>query len=522
MGDPQDSCFKQKISPFITWVNTTTTTTTTVPPGTVSPEFDFFIIPSSGGWCPVPQIGPNNQISSILLEPPIQNDSITSSCESNYYENNSCTINFLKYIEVATITLDAKICSIYKLQLSGQDKDYFVINNLKLYILGSVLDFDQPSQEYNVTINLVNPLNFEIIDYINHTVVVDNTCECIPLTTTTTSTTPIPQILSMVKTNAGTKRWSGVYSSSDGSILAAVCLSSSTLSEKERIRISYDGGLNWTECENTYNSGWLDINGSSDGSILFAAAYDDYIYKSSNSGVTWYPLSITGKKRWGKIVCSNDGTIIAVTIMRSNKILVSTNGGIFWTFKTVGSINSSIKGISMSSDGSIIVAIGPTGIVYRSTNYGSSWTEVFSRLQQYAFDENFGYESEILAGSSDCSKLISSSKGYVYVSSNSGASWAKKNVNQPFNRHWINFLVSDNGNNILAINSGDTSLYRSANSGESWTTYTFPSNVWTISLSAGVGQSFPSGPSLISGSVNCNKFVLTNFYYGDIYTGEFV
>lgn len=512
MGDPADSCFKQKISPFITWVNTTTTTTTTVPPGTVSPEFDFFIIPSSGGWCPVPQIGPNNQISRILLEPPIENETITSSCAADAYVDKICVINFLKYIEVGSITVDSKICSLYKLKLSGQHKDLFVINNLKLYILGSVLDFDQPSQQYNVTVNLVNPINFDIIDYIDHTVIVDNTCECTPLittTTTTTSTTASPQVLTFVKRNVGLKRWSGVYSSSNGNVLAAVCFGETSITpwlsvySKERIRISYDSGVNWTECANTENVGWKDITGSDNGSILFAAAWNDYIYKSSNYGATWSPLLSAGKKRWNKIVCSSDGSIVIAHVYNSNKVLISTNGGIFWVIKTIGmSLTTNPLGIIMSSNGSTMFYLDPGATLYRSINYGASWLQFYDRLGWGGNPGVFGLETKLLAGSSDCSKQITTFSGYVNMSYNSGLSWEQKQP-KPLQRWWINFAMSDNGTTSLAIEGNSGYIYRTNDSGNSWAEYV-----------GGVN-------GLIACSYDCNKFVAVGLD-SDIYTGEFV
>lgn len=159
MGQPEDACFKQK-SPFISFTTTTTTSTTLEP--------DFFILPNSGAQCP--------SLSELSFQALLPSGNLTFTCNSNiYYE--TCIIDTSKYIRVADIDIDYSRCKKYRLTLSGSDKNSFFIHNFKLYIKGEVLDFDQPTKCYDVTIELRNSDTLNIIDTVNHSVCVDP-CIC--------------------------------------------------------------------------------------------------------------------------------------------------------------------------------------------------------------------------------------------------------------------------------------------------------------------------------------------------------
>lgn len=114
MGEPSNTCIKSS-SPFLSWTTSTTTTTTTLEP-------DFFLLPYSGGDCPKPKINSSNQVSYQLLEPPLINSNLKFVCSSGAYENNPCELTTQKYIKVAHIDLNPKICEIFKIDLSGEQK----------------------------------------------------------------------------------------------------------------------------------------------------------------------------------------------------------------------------------------------------------------------------------------------------------------------------------------------------------------------------------------------------------------
>lgn len=79
------------------------------------------------------------------------------------------------------------------------DCENFFIHDHELYMDSSVVDFNKPSTNHCVRINLIDAVTDTIVQYIDHCVSIQ-TCECLQPTTTTTSTTPICSQISVPPT----------------------------------------------------------------------------------------------------------------------------------------------------------------------------------------------------------------------------------------------------------------------------------------------------------------------------------
>ncbi len=82
---------------------------------------------------------------------------------------------------------------------------------------------------------------------------------------------------------------------------------------------------------------WHSVASSADGTKLVACAYNNYIYTSTDSGVTWTVRANTGgqvaARNWRSVASSADGTkLVACAI--SEYIYTSTNSGATWTTRT--------------------------------------------------------------------------------------------------------------------------------------------------------------------------------------------
>lgn len=100
------------------------------------------------------------------------NNDITFTC-------GECSFTKPQYIKVADILLENfdTRCDQYVLMLTGPDKEYFLLDDLKLYIQSDVLSFNSPVKTYSVSVVLFNAKTSNVIVTINHNVCIFP-CEC--------------------------------------------------------------------------------------------------------------------------------------------------------------------------------------------------------------------------------------------------------------------------------------------------------------------------------------------------------
>jgi photosystem II stability/assembly factor-like uncharacterized protein len=107
---------------------------------------------------------------------------------------------------------------------------------------------------------------------------------------------------------------------------------------------------------------------SSSGQSIIASTAS-LLYKSSNYGQSWSALSnINLVGSWSSVSISNDGTRIVATT-NSGYIYTSINGGTTWTISTSTADNPRAwQAIAISGDGSKAIAAVNPGQVYTSTD----------------------------------------------------------------------------------------------------------------------------------------------------------
>ena len=132
-----------------------------------------------------------------------------------------------------------------------------------------------------------------------------------------------------------------------------------------------------------------------------------------------------------------------------------------WTFTTSNVSGGWPEGgISMSSDGKTIGAVVYSGLIYISTNYGSTFTS-----------SNYNYTWESIAVSYDGTRMAAVQRdttSKIWVSSNSGVTWTAMFGTNQF---WLNISCNQDASILLACdNSGY--LYKSTNSGSNFTQLT--------------------------------------------------
>jgi len=232
------------------------------------------------------------------------------------------------------------------------------------------------------------------------------------------------------------QNWSSVASSSDGSKLVAAA---------DYIYTSTNYGMTWVQQTNAGSGWWNSVASSSDGSKLVAAA--DYIYTSTNYGVTWVQQTNAGSRGWFCVASSSDGSKL---VAAGDYIYTSSNYGVTWTQQTnAGGL------VASSSDGSKLVAAAD--YIYTSSNYGVTW------VQQT--NAGSGWWNSV-ASSSDGSKLVAGTYGdYIYTSSNYGVTWVQQT--NAGSRNWSSVASSSDGSKLVAV-AGVDYIYTSTNCGVTW------------------------------------------------------
>ncbi|MDP4232830.1 MAG: hypothetical protein Q8913_05665, partial [Bacteroidota bacterium] len=221
--------------------------------------------------------------------------------------------------------------------------------------------------------------------------------------------------------------------------------------------ISINDGNSWSRTSGGLNDG---VNAlTAIGSILFAGTADSGVYRSTDGGLSWKQMN-TGL---------TSDTITALGIVGSNLFAGTTREGIFLSTDSGASWNRMNSGLAdpkypdqttimcLEVSGDTIfsgaVIAGSVGF-FRSTDSARTWVEIG---KSWAVAIAILGENIIIGG------------GYsVGVSHDKGAHWINSNAIVP-----TCFYV--NGTTVYSVESSDGAIYRSLDSGTTWSLVSGPS-----------------------------------------------
>ena len=164
------------------------------------------------------------------------------------------------------------------------------------------------------------------------------------------------------RTLSGSREWNAITSSADGTKLAATVVSG-------RIWTSTDSGVSWTQ-RDTENREWNCLASSADGTKLVAAeSFGGGIWTSSNSGVSWTLQSGYEPSSWYAVTSSSDGTKLAI-IGTSDAddleyIYTSSDSGVTWKNRYPNEgVDMQWQDIASSADGTKLAVAEKFGDFY--------------------------------------------------------------------------------------------------------------------------------------------------------------
>jgi hypothetical protein len=197
---------------------------------------------------------------------------------------------------------------------------------------------------------------------------------------------------------------------------------------------------------------WLGVASSKSGQYRVAVThsiYDVAIYMSSNYGATW---EVAARGGWINAACDSLCKNIVVTTAEST-FTVSNDFGQSWALHTIGSSNFlAIVGVAVSSNGDYMTLVSNTCPIYVSMNNGSSWTTSASTTQNYwavAMSDS-GEVQVATAISYAFYNGNSGAGGYLYRSSDYGSSWSQL-TGAPVAKCWSGVTSDAAGVNWVAV-----------------------------------------------------------------------
>jgi len=259
----------------------------------------------------------------------------------------------------------------------------------------------------------------------------------------------------------------GAAMSVDGSTITVVGGNNIGDTQYGNIQTSHDGGATWQQLETDID--WKSVAMSTNGVTQMAVTWGNLIsnptepgriFVSNDSGATWTQKAI-GIINVNDSAMSYNGQIQMVLSISSGPI-ISTDFGETWAQKNSGVV-ANPYGCAMSVDGSTMTVAG-SGKVYKSVDFGTSWTEIAS-IPSYAIAMSSGGRVMITGYNG----------GYMSYSKDWGVTWAKA-IDLPYS--WYYPTISQDGTIASVCEITNGYVYNLEMSSASYTSNVFNAGIY--------------------------------------------
>eukprot|EP01031_Cornospumella_fuschlensis_P022954 gene22954-27934_t len=243
---------------------------------------------------------------------------------------------------------------------------------------------------------------------------------------------------------------------------------------------SLDGGTTWSLNFYGYSFSGMAMNAT--GGTLYAAPFSGPIYKSTNTGIKWLPLSSSNSSNWTSIATDSQAQLVFAS--STTNLAFSSDGGDSWT-----DVSTLTDWTSVAGDyaGSLFFAVrtGANGIYtfiyannqqqlnFVSSTISGNWNYIacsgIGNLLAVIVSSSPASSSTFSLGQSSQRHKVESvpatlSDGTVYLSINSGGSWLQTSLEIST---WTALAIDGQGTTIAAA-SYDLGIYISNSYGRSW------------------------------------------------------
>jgi photosystem II stability/assembly factor-like uncharacterized protein len=201
---------------------------------------------------------------------------------------------------------------------------------------------------------------------------------------------------------------------------------------------STDGGVGFSSSISGINTGephaWntpivMDPNNHE---VLYTST--DRVYKTTNGATSWTPISPSLSTSYlTTIAAAKSNPLVVYAGSRTGTIYVTTNGGGSWTqidgalinrWVTRLTVEPTDAGICYTTISGYVIESESMPHVFRTTNYGSTWSDISSNLPQTPVND-------VIIDPHDNQTLYVGTDVGVYVSTNLGGSWSLLGTGMP-------------------------------------------------------------------------------------------
>ena len=223
------------------------------------------------------------------------------------------------------------------------------------------------------------------------------------------------------------------------------------------IWVSTNTGGSFTEKSQAY--AWTDIAVDSTGAEIVGVTSDGLIVRSTDTGTTFSSIGPSGIARWNAVTSSSDGEVLLAG-SDSGELWKSSNAGSTWSQITVPNSGSvPIADIAMSSDASKILIGLNGGKLLLSADGGSSWSEEDS-VRNWTTVAMSPSGVHMGAGTADNFYTSSTSLEIVNASPTTPLNGATGVLNnQKLILHFNNRITLGSGKNLYIKKTSDNSIF---------------------------------------------------------------
>ena len=255
-----------------------------------------------------------------------------------------------------------------------------------------------------------------------------------------------------------------------------------------------DGGDSWTQIDDFFENMAIGsiVQDPNDPDIIYFGTGEGYgnfdsirglgIWKSTDGGDTFTQLASTNNSSFyfvNHMVAIDAGASTILLAATSVGVQRSTNDGISWSIPTNG--NGNAVDLTLASNNDVYAALDGDGI-YKSTNNGSSFTEVYNNaftegrieLAAAPSNNNVVYALIEFIGSGGVPTIRRTTDGGASWPLRTNPVWEDQNCGVPNpdwtrTQDWYDLIAAVDPNNSNRVFIGGVDLFVTSNGGSSWT-----------------------------------------------------
>jgi len=264
-------------------------------------------------------------------------------------------------------------------------------------------------------------------------------------------------IVYVLKTTDAGNNWTKIVTSCSNALYDVKFLNSTTgyvASFNGEIGKSTNGGTNWTEVYQNGSNFSLYAMNFFDANTGFACG-QNYMVRTTNAGGSWSAVGSVTNIIYSSAVFSATNAVICGTTGTDGVVYLTTNSGSSWAMSTISPGNTLYDVFFLDANTGFVS--GNAGSIFKTTNGGGSWSPLTTGASTalsavYFQNANTGF--------------VAGSAGSIFKTTNGGTSFTPIVAAPLVNQSNYDFHFFDANNGILSGSSG--AFYQTSDGGNSW------------------------------------------------------